>query len=214
MIAKDIESQIMKHAINGMPFHKKNNVNDEVNRRRSFINLIYEYLSKLKLIDDDTLYETVKDVTYNYINYSQPFKLDLDTIYGIHINIINRLFNKYLFKKYNITKEYNIKVEDTFLTLATESLVNFKLVLKPRTYFNNNEYYDIDIDTRFNILIPDNLKLDRITSESILQLNETEFINYKRQYETFYIKYNKLVCDIKNELNELINKCCFSIKIK
>lgn len=214
MIAKDIESQIMKHAINGMPFHKKNSVYDEVNRRRSFINLLYEYLSKLKLIDDDTLYETVKDVTYNYINYSQPFKLDLDTIYGIHINIINRLFNKYLFKKYNITKEYNIKIEDTFLTLATESLVNFKLVLKPRTYFNNNEYYDIDIDTRFNILIPDNLKLDRITSESILQLNEVDFSNYKRQYETFYIKYNKLIDDIKNELNELINKCCFSIRIK
>jgi len=214
MIAKDIESQIMRHAINGMPFHKKDSVNDEVNRRRSFINLLYEYLSKLKLIDDDTLYETVKDVTYNYINYSQPFKLDLDTIYGIHINIINRLFNKYLFKKYNITEEYNIKVEDTFLNLTTESLVNFKLVLKPRTYFNNNEYYDIDIDTRFNILIPDNLKLDRITSESILQLNETEFSNYKRQYETFYIKYNKLIDDIKNELNELINKCCFSIRIK
>lgn len=214
MIAKDIESQIMKHAINGMPFHKKNNVNDEVNRRRSFINLLYEYLSKLKLIDDDTLYETVKDVTYNYINYSQPFKLDLDTIYGIHINIINRLFNKYLFKKYNITKEYNIKVEDTFLTLATESLVNFKLVLKPRTYFNNNEYYDIGLDTRFNILIPDNLKLDTITAESILQLNEADFSKFKRQYETFYIKYNKLIDDIKNELNELINKCCFSIKIK
>ena len=59
-----------------------------------------------------------------------------------------------------------------------------------------------------------NLKLDRITSESILQLNEVDFHNYKRQYETFYIKYNKLIDDIKNELNELINKCCFSIKIK
>lgn len=203
----------MRHAINGMPFHKKNNVNDEVNRRRSFINLLYEYLSKL--IDDDKLYEeTIRDVSYNFIYYSQPFKLDLDTIYGIHINIINRLFNKYLFKKYNITEEYNIKVEDTFLTLATESLVNFKLVWKPRTYFNNNEYYDIGLDTRFNILIPDNLKLDRITSESILQLNEADFSNFKRQYEAFYIKYNKLIDDIKNELNELINKCCFSIKIK
>lgn len=212
MKAIDIESEIMNHAINGMPFHKKNNVNDEVNRRRSFINLLYEYLSNL--INDDNLYkETIKDVSYNYIHYSQPFVLNLDTIYNIHINIINRLFNKYLFKKYNITEEYNIKVEDTFLSLATESLVNFKFVLKPTTYYRN-AYYDIDLDTKFNLLIPDNLKLDRITSESILQLNEVDFHNYKRQYETFYIKYNKLIDDIKNELNELINKCCFSIKIK
>ena len=203
----------MRHAINGMPFHKKNNVNDEVNRRRSFINLLYEYLSKL--IDDDKLYEkTIEDVTYSYINYSHPFELNLDTIYNIHINVINHLFNKYLFKKYNITEDYNIKVEDTFLAFTTVSLVNFKFVLKPRTYYYNNEYYDIDLDTRFNILIPDNLKLDTITAESILQLNEVDFSNFKRQYETFYIKYNKLIDDIKNELNELINKCCFSIKIK
>lgn len=203
----------MRHAINGMPFHKKNNVNDEVNRRRSFINLLYEYLSKL--IDDDKLYEkTIEDVTYSYINYSHPFELNLDTIYNIHINVINHLFNKYLFKKYNITEDYNIKVEDTFLAFTTVSLVNFKFVLKPRTYYNNNEYYDIGLDTRFNILIPDNLRLDTITAESILQLNEVDFSNFKRQYETFYIKYNKLIDDIKNELNELINKCCFSIKIK
>ena len=203
----------MRHAINGMPFHKKNNVNDEVNRRRSFINLLYEYLSKL--IDDDKLYEkTIEDVTYSYINYSHPFELNLDTIYNIHINVINHLFNKYLFKKYNITEDYNIKVEDTFLAFTTVSLVNFKFVLKPRTYYNNNEYYDIGLDTRFNILIPDNLRLDTITAESILQLNEVDFSKFKRQYETFYIKYNKLIDDIKNELNELINKCCFSIKIK
>ena len=214
MKAIDVENQIMRHAINGMPFHKKNNVNDEVNRRRSFINLLYEYLSKLKLIDEDKLYETVKDVTYSYINYSHPFELNLDTIYNIHINVINHLFNKYLFKKYNITEDYNIKVEDTFLAFTTVSLVNFKFILKPRTYYINNEYYDIGLDTRFDILIPDNLKLDRITAESILQLNEADFSNFKRQYETFYIKYNKLIDDIKNELNELINKCCFSIKIK
>lgn len=213
MKAIEIENQIMRHAINGMPFHKKNNVNDEVNRRRSFINLLYEYLSKL--IDDDTLYEkTIEDVTYSYINYSHPFELNLDTIYNIHINVINHLFNKYLFKKYNITEDYNIKVEDTFLAFTTVSLVNFKFVLKPRTYYNNNEYYDIGLDTRFNILIPDNLRLDTITAESILQLNEVDFSNFKRQYETFYIKYNKLIDDIKNELNELINKCCFSIKIE
>ena len=197
MKAIEIENQIMRHAINGMPFHKKNNVNDEVNRRRSFINLLYEYLSKL--IDDDKLYEkTIEDVTYSYINY---------------INVINHLFNKYLFKKYNITEDYNIKVEDTFLAFTTVSLVNFKFVLKPKTYYHE-EYYDIDLNTRFNILIPDNLKLDTITAESILQLNEVDFHNFKRQYETFYIKYNKLIDDIKNELNELINKCCFSIKIK
>jgi hypothetical protein len=202
----------MRHAINGMPFHKKNNVNDEVNRRRSFINLLYEYLSKL--IDDDILYEkTIKDVTNSYINYSHPFELNLDTIYNIHINVINHLFNKYLFKKYNITEDYNIKVEDTFLAFTTVSLVNFKFVLKPKTYYHE-EYYDIDLNTRFNILIPDNLKLDTITAESILQLNEVDFSKFKRQYETFYIKYNKLIDDIKNELNELINKCCFSIKIK
>lgn len=202
----------MRHAINGMPFHKKNNVNDEVNRRRSFINLLYEYLSNL--IDDDKLYEkTIEDVTYSYINYSHPFELNLDTIYNIHINVINHLFNKYLFKKYNITEDYNIKVEDTFLAFTTVSLVNFKFVLKPKTYYHE-EYYDIDLNTRFNILIPDNLKLNTITAESILQLNEVDFHNFKRQYETFYIKYNKLIDDIKNELNELINKCCFSIKIK
>lgn len=212
MKAIEIENQIMRHAINGMPFHKKNNVNDEVNRRRSFINLLYEYLSNL--IDDDKLYEkTIEDVTYSYINYSHPFELNLDTIYNIHINVINHLFNKYLFKKYNITEDYNIKVEDTFLAFTTVSLVNFKFVLKPKTYYHE-EYYDIDLNTRFNILIPDNLKLDTITAESILQLNEVDFHNFKRQYETFYIKYNKLIDDIKNELNELINKCCFSIKIK
>lgn len=211
MTALEAENQIMKHAVNGMPFHKSYTNRDYVDKRKTYIRILYDYLATV--IDDNNMYEeTIRDVTYNYINFAHPFELNLNTIYSIHINIINRLFNKYLFKKYNITEDYGINVEKTFLSFVTNSLIKFELSLKLEPFYNK-EYYDLDLVSNLELLIPDKMKLSKITSEEILQLSELQFHELREEYIAFYIKYNKLVEDIKAEIDKLNKSCCLNLTV-
>lgn len=202
MDIQSVEKHIIEHALNGMPSYKNN-----IDTRNMYISVLYNYLSEI-IEDPQIFFETIKEVMHNYINFNTPFELSLDNIYNIHINIINRIYNKYLFKKYNITEEYGIKIENTFMCLTTKSLVNFKIELIKNSGYNRNDFYQLDITTNMEILVPDELKIENISVEDILNLSEINFHEFKIKYEQFYIKYNKLVNQINEvELNDLKRKC-------
>lgn len=202
MDIQSIEKHILEYALKGMPSYR-----NIIDTRNMYISILYDYLSDI--IQDQKIFdETIKEVMFNYINFDTPFELTLDKIYDIHINIINRIYNKYLFKKYNITEEYGIKIEDTFMCLSTKSLINFKLTTIKNAGYNNCEFYQLDIKTDTRILIPDELKTDNISVEDVINLSETNFHEFKRKYEQFYIKYNRLINQInETELNDLKEKC-------
>lgn len=207
MDAQSVEKHILEYAIKGMPSYK-----NTVDTRKTYISTLYNYLSEI--IEDSKIFdETINEVMYNFVYFDRPFELTINNIYKIHINIINRLYNKYLFKKYNITEEYGIDPEKTFMHFTTNSLINFDIKFKKSIFYNNNDFYQLNLSTNTKILIPDDLKVTDMTAKEILDLSEINFHEFKRKYEQFYIKYNKLINQIESELNDLNKKCKFKLKI-
>lgn len=183
--------------------------------RKKYIEVLYSYISEIiipYLNDNDLFEDTIKEVVSNFLAYEDEFDLSNEMVYKLHINIINRIFNTYLFNKFNITKEFGVKIDDTILPLTTNSIVNFDINYC-NSYFNSTSY-KLSLNFNKDVLIPKHIqKIKDMDYMEIMSISEIDFPEIKRQFESFYIKYNALIENIKNEIDDLNKFCNFNFII-
>jgi len=205
MNINDVEIDILNKFKNILPSFRKTQNNVRVN----YITKLYDFLQDILGDSLNKEYSLEKDtVITQYFRKTDGIVLSDEVIYSLHIQIINRIFNSYIFNKYNIHDNFNILFDDMCPYYTSKGVVNF--IIKNISHdisYRDSRYTSYDIGIEKNIM---SLTHDRDIKEifnkeykDYINLSAEEFTSIKSKYDSFIEKSNELISNINKELKGL-----------
>ena len=205
MNINDVEIDILNKFKNILPSFR----NTQNNVRVNYIAKLYNFLQDILGESLNKEYSLEKEaVITQYFRKTDGIVLSDEIIYSLHIQIINRIFNSYIFNKYNIHDNFNILFEDMCPYYNSKGVVNFMLKDIPHDIaYRDSRYTSYDIGIEKNIML---LTHDRDIKEifnkeykDYINLSTEEFTSIKSKYDSFIEKSNELISNINKELKGL-----------
>lgn len=213
MTPYDVERDLLKRLERLLP-SVLNNPNNHI---ENYIGKLYNFLYDKRILGDkviDIYDDEMNVVMGHYVRvYHEPY-LNNEIIYGtIQNNLINRMFNRFIYEKYHIDELFNVTFDEMCPYYSSQGVVNF--LIRPKQFDTfitpKSEIYEITVEKNIFAVVHDKDIIAIIKNQfnNFISLSVEQFSELKTKYDDTNKKLEELFTNINKDLEVLQEQYIF-----